>query len=76
MVSNENAHISLNHMVYFGPIMHHSAGNDLFVFHTFLLAPDTFTTGRSHYGQLIHYLLSDLGTNTLKSIQIHYSYFH
>ena len=45
-------------MVYFDQIMHHSAGNDQFAFHTFLLALDTdlftFTKGRAHkYGQLI-----------------------
>ena len=45
-------------MVDFGPIIHHSAGNDQFDFHTFLLESDTstFTTGRVHYGQLILYL--------------------
>ena len=37
--------------------MYHSAGNDQFAFHTFLLAPDTdlstFTIGHTLYGQLI-----------------------
>ena len=41
----------------FDPIMQHSAGNDQFAFHTFLLALDTdkstFTKGRAHYSQLI-----------------------
>ena len=41
----------------FDPIMHHSAGNRLFAFHTFLLAPDTdlstLSMGRAHYDQLI-----------------------
>ena len=44
-------------MVYFDPIMHHSAGNDQFAFFTFPLAPDTdkstFTSDHAHYGQLI-----------------------
>ena len=46
----------LNNMVFFYPIVHHSAGNGQFAFHTFLLALDTdestFTTGRAYYGQL------------------------
>ena len=46
-------------MVYFDPIMHHSAENDKYAFHIFLLVPDTdlstFTTGRAHTGQLIDY---------------------
>ena len=41
----------------FAPIMHHSAGNCQFAFHTFFLAPDTesstLTMGRAHYDQLI-----------------------
>ena len=43
-------------MVYFDQIMHSSAENDQFAFHTFLLALDTdttFHTGRAHYGPFI-----------------------
>ena len=51
----ETVHKLLNNMVFY-PIMHHSAGNGQFAFHTFLLAPDTdestFTTNRAYYGQL------------------------
>ena len=47
---------TLNHMVYFDQIMHNSAGNDQFAFHTYLLAPDTdestFASGRAHWCQL------------------------
>ena len=49
-------------MVYFDQIMHHSAGNDQFAFHTFLLAPSTdkstLTTGRAHYDQLISFTIA------------------
>ena len=42
----------------FDQIMHHSARNDQFAFHTCLMAPETdlssFTTGCAHYRQLIH----------------------
>ena len=44
-------------MVYLDQIIHYSAGNDQFAFHTFLLEPttdkSTSTTGRAHCGQLI-----------------------
>ena len=59
-------------MVYFDQIMHRSAGNDQFAFHTFLLAPgtdqsseSTFTTGRAHYGQLIQMCLRFCSTTLI-----------
>ena len=42
--------MTLELQVYFDQIMHYSAGNDQFAFHTFLVAPDT---GRALYGRLI-----------------------
>ena len=50
--------LTLNHMVQFDQILHHSARNNQFPFHTFLLAPEidysTFTTDCVHYRQLIY----------------------
>ena len=45
--------------------MHYSARNDLFDFHTYLLAPETdkssFTTGCAYYGQFISFIFSSPG---------------
>ena len=49
--------ITLDHMVLFDQIMNHSARNDKFPIHTFLLATETdystFTAGCANYCQLI-----------------------
>ena len=49
-------------MVYFDQLMHLSARNDQFAFHTFLMAPETdlatFTTVCVHYGRLISFCFS------------------
>ena len=62
------------HDIYFDQNMHHSAINDQFALHSFLLAPytdqSTFTTCRAHYPQLIICLFSNEAMFVAIGIQV------